>query len=122
MRLTPFSGGCACGAVRYECTARPLAMFNCHCKTCQKVTGGAYTPVLIVPAKAFRMTQGTLRYHFTDRVGGGNHKRGFCGDCGSRITGAETDQPGRIVGITASSLDDSSWFKPQFDIFASHAQ
>jgi hypothetical protein len=97
-------------------------MFNCHCRTCQKVTGGPYTPVIVIPLKAFKVTQGALRYHFTEKVNGGKHKRGFCGDCGSRLTGAETDQPGRWLAIAASSLDDPSWFQPRYDIFTSHAQ
>jgi len=28
----PFSGGCACRAVRYECTAEPLVAWKCHCR------------------------------------------------------------------------------------------
>lgn len=117
-----FTGGCVCGAVRYECTGRPLAMFNCHCRTCQMVTGGAYTPVLVISAKAFKLTQGTLKYHFTKNIHEGRHKRGFCADCGSRITGAETDQPTRWLAVAASSLDDPSRFEPAYDIFTSHAQ
>src|SRR5206468_9286271 len=105
-----FTGGCVCGAVRYECTAKPLGMFNCHCRTCQKVTGGAYTPVVVVPAKAFKLTQGSLRYHFTKSYARRKHKRGFCPDCGSRITGGESDKPSEWMALTASSLDDPSWF------------
>jgi hypothetical protein len=86
------------------------------------VTGGAYTPVVLVFAKAFKLLEGSLRYHFTDQVSGGRHKRGFCADCGSRITGGETEVPQPWMGLTASSLDDSSWYRPQYDIFASHAQ
>jgi hypothetical protein len=98
-------------------------MFNCHCKTCQKVTGGPYTPVVLVKAKAFKLTQGSLRHHFTEKVNdGGPHKRGFCAECGSRITGGETERRLPWIAVTASSLDDPSWFRPQFDIFTSHAQ
>ena len=32
----PILGGCACGAVRYQCNAEPIAMLNCHCKDCQR--------------------------------------------------------------------------------------
>lgn len=120
--MTRFSGGCACGTIRYECKAKPLAMFNCHCRACQQVSGGPYAPVVLVRAKAFKLTQGTLRYHFLDNTAGGKHKRGFCPDCGSRITGGESDKPSRWLGLTASSLDDPSWFKAEYDIFASHAQ
>lgn len=98
-------------------------MFNCHCRTCQQVTGGPYAPVIIVSLKGFKITKGTLSYNFTERLLGGQHKRGFCGQCGSRLTGAQNDlEESRWIGITASSLDDPSWFKPTADIFVSHAQ
>jgi hypothetical protein len=38
------AGGCQCGAVRYECAAEPLFTGKCHCRGCQKATGGAYVP------------------------------------------------------------------------------
>ena len=47
---------------------------------------------------------------------------GFCAQCGSRLTGAESDQPSQVVGVVAGSLDDPSWFRPQMDIFTSEAQ
>src|SRR5688572_18917565 len=48
---TPFAGGCYCGAVRYECSAREdqIQMFRCHCRDCQHITGGPFVPVVIVP-------------------------------------------------------------------------
>jgi hypothetical protein len=119
----PFTGGCECGAIRYEVTEAPLVMFNCHCRPCQKVTGGPYTPVVLVRRKAFRFTQGTPKYHLTDNIKGAKHKRGFCGDCGSRVTGADFEKKqAPWVGLTASSLDDPTIFKPAYDIFTSHAQ
>ena len=84
-----FSGGCECGAIRYEASARPIAMFNCHCRACQQITGGAYVPVVLLKAETFRLTRGVLRHHFTKSERMGRHKRGFCGDCGSRITSAQ---------------------------------
>jgi hypothetical protein len=40
--VTPFSGGCACGAIRYECSAAPIFALNCHCRDCQRATGKPY--------------------------------------------------------------------------------
>ena len=114
-----FTGGCHCGAVRYECTSRPLAMLNCHCRDCQQMSGGPYTPVVYVPAKAFRIMKGTLRHYATPSENGGENLRGFCAECGSRLTGAESE---RGIGITASSLDDPSWFKPKMDVWTCDAQ
>jgi hypothetical protein len=123
MPKLPFTGGCSCGAIRYECTAEPVMTFKCHCRDCQQASGGAFVPGLLVPASAFRLTKGRLRYHFTTRLAGGRHKRGFCPHCGSRITGGESDQPGKeFMGVTAGSLDDPSWFRPEVDFFVADAQ
>lgn len=119
----PFTGGCVCGAVRYEVSAAPLMMFKCHCRDCQHVTGGGFVPGLLVPRAAFRLTKGELKYHHTPSLAGGRHKRGFCAECGSRITGGEFDQrPGNSIGLMAGSLDDPGWFQAQCDIFVADAQ
>src|SRR5947207_13967817 len=55
----PFTGGCACGAIRYECTAEPLYMGNCHCRDCQRATGSAYFPAVGMATTAFRLLTGT---------------------------------------------------------------
>jgi hypothetical protein len=73
-------------------------------------------------ASVFRLTKGQLRYHFTQRLSGGKHKRGFCAECGSRITGAQSDAQPDVVGVLAGSLDDPTWFQPTMDIFTSDAQ
>ncbi len=119
----PFTGGCACGAIRYECSVEPIMMFKCHSRDCQQVTGGGFVAGLLVPASAFRLTKGQLRYHFTPSAAGGKHKRGFCAECGSRITGGQSDErPTGFVGVTAGSLDDPSGFRAQMDFFVSDAQ
>ncbi|MFO1498676.1 MAG: GFA family protein [Verrucomicrobiota bacterium] len=119
----PFTGGCVCGAIRYECSAEPILTFKCHCRDCQQVTGGGFVAGLLVAAAAFRLTKGQLRYHFTPSAAGGRHKRGFCADCGSRLTGAESDlRATGFVGVTVGSLDDPSWFRPQMDLFVADAQ
>jgi Glutathione-dependent formaldehyde-activating enzyme len=55
------SGGCACGAIRYVCDAEPLFALNCHCRACQRESGGAYIPVLAVPKNSFALIKGTPR-------------------------------------------------------------
>jgi hypothetical protein len=117
----PFAGGCVCGEVRYECGAEPLMMLNCHCRDCQRVTGGPYVPVVVVPLKSFKVTKGALQHYATTSLSGHHNLRGFCAKCGSRLTGAE-DPARDFIGVTASSLDDPSWFKPTMDIFVCDAQ
>lgn len=120
---TPFTGGCTCGAIRYECTAQPdeIQMFKCHCRDCQRLSGGPYAAVVFVPARTFRITQGKIRHHVTPSAAGGDHRRGFCPDCGSRLTGGEGEGSDHI-GMTASSLDDPSGFRPQMEMWTDDVQ
>src|SRR4029077_15632185 len=116
----PLTGGCACGAIRYETTAEPLVMFHCHCRDCQRASGGPFTSFVIVPAEAFRFSQGSVRLHDSPSHRGGKTHRGFCADCGSPIL-AKTDATPDIVAIRTASLDDASWFNPQMDVWTSDA-
>ena len=56
------SGGCACGAIHYECNVDPVLMLNCHCRDCQQASGSAYAAVVVVPKAAVQM-RGEPRYH-----------------------------------------------------------
>jgi hypothetical protein len=94
-------------------------MFYCHCRDCQRASGGPYTPVVYLPVEAFKITKGAPRYYKTRSEMVGHNKRGFCPECGSRLFGGETEEG---QGIAASSLDDPSLFKPQMHIWTSDAQ
>ncbi len=109
-----------CGAVRYECSAEPVMMANCHCRDCQRASGGAYVPVLIVPRNALRIT-GEVRYFDVKGDSGETLSRGFCPVCGSRLFGKPDLRP-ELIGIMAGSLDDPSTHKPAMDIFTASAQ
>lgn len=117
----PVTGGCVCGAVRFEISADPLMMLKCHCRDCQQISGGPYTPAVIFPYPAFKTTKGEIQRYGTPSLAGRHNLRGFCAKCGSRLTGAENPGKG-IIGVVASSLDDPSLFKPQMDLFVSDAQ
>jgi hypothetical protein len=116
----PLTGGCACGAIRYETTAEPVVMFHCHCRDCQRASGGPFTSFVIVPAEAFRFSQGSVRFHDSPSYRGGKTHRGFCADCGSPIL-VKTDANRDIVAIRTASLDDPSWFNLQMDVWTSDA-
>jgi hypothetical protein len=94
-------------------------MFKCHCRDCQHVSGGGYSAVVYMPLEHFKLTKGELRHYPTQSEAMGHNKRGFCPDCGSRISGGETELG---IGVLAGSLDDPSFFEPQMDIFVAHAQ
>ena len=117
---TPFSGGCACGAIRYQSTAEPVIMLHCHCRDCQRSSGGPFSSFVIVPKEAFKLSHGSLRFLDSHSHAGGKTHRGFCPECGSPIQ-VNTDSAPQIVAIRTASLDDPSWFTPQMDVWTSDA-
>jgi len=117
----PFRGGCACGAIRYECSALPLRMVNCHCRDCQRASGGAYSPTLVVAASALRLLRGACRTHESRADSGNTAIREFCADCGSPLFARSSAHP-EFVGVKAASLDDPSWFVAEADVWIGSAQ
>jgi len=114
------TGGCACGAIRYEATADPVVMVNCHSRDCQRSAGGGYAAIMVVPQASVKMT-GEPRYYKTIGDSGMAVERGFCPNCGSPVT-AKLERLPDVLGLTAASLDDPSLYKPSVDIFTSRAQ
>ena len=100
---TPFSGGCACGAIRYESTAEPVLMLHCHCRDCQRSSGGPFSSFVIVPTEAFKLLQGSPRFHASPSEAGGMTRRGFCPDCGAPIV-VKPDAVPQFVAIRTASL------------------
>jgi catechol 2,3-dioxygenase-like lactoylglutathione lyase family enzyme len=52
------TGSCLCGAVRYEADGPPGPMGHCHCGTCRKAHGAAFSTIVPVPKPGFRWTAG----------------------------------------------------------------
>ncbi|HZZ35869.1 MAG TPA: GFA family protein [Caulobacteraceae bacterium] len=115
------TGGCLCGAVRYELTAEPFAHVACHCRDCQYASGGAPTLAMLVPRPAINITKGEVRTYWCDGDSGGKVGRSFCEACGTPIF-SEPASSGPIAVIKVGSLDDASDFSPQVYIWTKSAK
>lgn len=112
----PLTGGCPCGAVRYEVTAPPLFLYACHCTQCQRASGASFALNMPVRADSFRIAAGTPKvWPKADSASW------FCGDCGGRIYGERASRP-RSLNLRAGTLDDTSWLRPGAHIFMGNAQ
>ncbi len=78
---SPITGGCLCGAVRYQISAPAVDVMYCHCRMCQRFTGGQVAAGAMFPSEAFRFTLGDLKYYRSSPIA----ERGFCADCGSSM-------------------------------------
>lgn len=117
----PFTGGCACGSIRFASQAEPLHMFNCHCRDCQYASGSGYVAAMLVPVDAFQLLKGTPRYFERTHADGTSISRGFCPECGTPLFAKLSRRPD-LIGIRVPSLDDPSWFHPNIDFWTSSAQ
>jgi hypothetical protein len=120
----PLTGGCHCGALRYEISIAPLLTYTCHCTDCQRITSTAFSLGIIVPESAFRLTKGEPRPLERIADSGRVNVRLLCPECGCWISGIGrpwTD--GQIVRrVRAGSLDDRSWLQPTTHLFARSKQ
>lgn len=116
----PFSGGCACGAIRYSCTAEPFVSYACHCTACRKRTSGPFGISLQVPAEGVTIEQGTPKIHERTADSGNPITVHFCGDCGTSLFGGSPRRT-HITVLFAGALDDPSWVPIQANIWTDSA-
>lgn len=116
----PFTGGCRCGSVRFECSAEPLRVVHCYCTDCQKLTGTQMSTNVMLPKNAFKVTQGTPAVYQTTGDSGQNVNRFFCASCGTPLWG-EPEVLSEMVIIKAGSLDDTRSLEPAASIYVDSA-
>lgn len=115
------TGGCLCGAVRYEFSGEPVFSLLCHCRDCQRQSGSAYAAAVRVLAAGFRVTQGEPKLYVKIADSGNRISRAFCPECGCMLFLRVSARPD-LVGIRVGTLDDPSWFRPEAHIFVKSAQ
>jgi hypothetical protein len=113
----PLTGGCQCGAVRYEVTAEPVALYVCHCRECRQQSASAFGISVIVPAEAFNFKQGRLKSWTRPADSGRVVECMFCIECGSRICHSA---PGEAtLSVKGGSLDSPIDLSGAFHIWTS---
>ena len=103
------TGGCYCGALRYEISGAIPWRALCLCRTCQKISGGAGNLFVGMDDSDFRYVRGKPR-RFTRKGADAAPTREFCGECGVHIAARSPRAPRGIV-IKVGTLDDPSVFE-----------
>ena len=99
-----FSGGCQCGAVRYEIASARLVGYACHCRECQKQSASAFGTSVPVRKEDFVFT-GETQIWSRQSDSGGVTDCHFCPKCGSRVF--HSAREGRDwITVKGGSLDD----------------
>jgi len=106
------TGGCACGAIRYELRSEPFDAGYCHCRICQLTSGAPVLAFATVPIADYRVVAGVPAVRRSSSLA----DRSFCGACGTPLTIHADYQPDTI-DFTIASLDDPAVIAPSFHIW-----
>ena len=113
----PFATGhCLCGAVTMRIKSQPIGMAQCHCKGCQRASGGGHMALAFFKRDDAEIT-GETRSFGVQADSGNINTRHFCPQCGGRLFGENSARPG-LIGISVGALDDNSWFRAQRVVYA----
>jgi hypothetical protein len=110
------TGGCLCGAVRYETWGDRRNSFICHCRMCQRASGAPFVGLFYMPIEHIRLIQGQLgEYQSSEQA-----VRYFCIRCGSPIFFHRLGTPHQRA-IFVGSLDDPNNFEVKMEVCLSSA-
>ena len=108
----PLTGGCLCGAVRYQLSELPFAAEYCHCRMCQIVAGSPVATWMDVKAEQFTLLgEDISEYKSSEFV-----YRGFCPQCGSTLSFRDSRHPDYFT-LSITSLDHPNQVAPTYHIF-----
>jgi len=108
--MTNHDGGCLCGCLRYRTLADPVRVTICHCRFCQRATGGAALIEPIFRLADVETTKGTPSVYAHRSEGSGKIVYvNFCSNCGTKIWLGFERFPD-VLGLYAGTFDDPDWF------------
>ena len=106
------SGGCHCGAIRYDVDGEPQHVALCHCNDCRRSAGAPMVSWAAFTADALTVTQGQpVTFNSS-----GAAMRSFCGTCGTGLFYRNADMLPGIVDIQSVTLDDPEALPPDAHI------
>jgi hypothetical protein len=109
------TGGCLCGALRYEAEGEPSVCGYCYCRDCQRASGSGFIPFMGFAASAFTVS-GETRQVRSRAFRGGEAVRNICPACGSLVFGGIVGEDDSHT-VYAGTLDDPSLFRPTIALF-----
>jgi hypothetical protein len=114
----PLSGGCGCGAVRFEIDAPLGGAFYCHCTRCQRRSGVAAAASARVAPGSVRVIRGAEQLRRWTPEGG--LAKAFCGDCGSALF-ASDPQSAEVKAVRLGAFDADPGVRPSWHQFVAYA-
>lgn len=117
---TPFEGGCMCGAFRYRCSKPPFWSSNCHCRSCQRLTGSSFSTGFTVKTSGFEVLSGDAFKFVRTAESGDKVTITRCSIFGTWMFAERASKP-ELRSILASTLNDTSAFVLISNVYVSEA-
>jgi hypothetical protein len=111
------TGGCACGAVRYQIDAEPIFVNNCYCSLCQRQTGSTSVVNAFFESSVIHQLSGNTTRHVLKGGSGSDHVIVRCADCGTALWSQYPRFGDMGAGVRAGTLDDKNAVSPDAAIF-----
>lgn len=108
-----YTGGCACGAIRFETHTKPVAEGHCQCRHCQMRSGTGHSSYLLFSGESDVTIQGGASTWTTAGDRGTRKSHAFCPTCGTPVYLTFAEMPD-VVAVHAGALDDPGLFRPTF--------
>jgi hypothetical protein len=100
------TGGCQCGAVRYQVVGEPIALWVCHCHECQKQSASAFGISVTVRSADLELIQGETKSWTRPTDSGRTLQNVFCPECGTRVWHGNKEET-KTINIKGGSLNES---------------
>lgn len=111
--MATLSGGCLCGAIRFEADGDASIVTNCHCSMCRRSSGAAFLSYAAYASADVRFTKGKPAEYRSSP----DASRGFCANCGGALSFFYHVEPEKIW-LTLGSFDDPAAHRPAEDWYA----
>ena len=118
MSELPLTGGCLCGAVRFEVTEPLVSSGYCHCMRCQRRTGTAASPGARIAPGSLRVLSG--EEHIKAYKPDEGFAKVFCSACGSSLWSRSQEDPD-IFSVRLGAFDDDPGIRPTYRQFVAYA-
>jgi hypothetical protein len=113
------TGGCLCGAVRFELTEAPMHAGYCHCTRCQRRTGTAASAQARIDGRTLRIVTGEDRVKAWRHPDGGFEKL-FCSECGAQLFSRNPDDPAQM-SVRLGAFDGDPGIRPSWRTYVAYA-
>jgi hypothetical protein len=96
------TGGCHCGAIRYEAEGEALTHALCHCTDCRRHAGAPMVGWTMYRLTAVKVTKGEAKVYESSKYG----RRHFCSECGTGLFYTNAEILPDIIDIQSGTYDD----------------